>query len=269
MTHPVRSDAPAPAEPTVVFGNSMRMQQVESNSAALALTGPPYFPPDVADELFAGSLSEDRVSVLAKAIESYAWSLRGVFEECWRVLVPGGHLALQTRDVRLKSRLVPVEAIHREVCEAVGFALFSRHFWRPLYTTVTRRRSLDALCGQHGPVPFDPEVFLVFSTPGPPRRGEPQSDDIALLRQDIMKTPTGRIPRRHRYQSPVPVVRALVRTYTKPHDLVVDPFAGGGTTLRVAHALGRRSIGYDIDPGAIDLAAINLAVEAGRHRNHD
>jgi DNA modification methylase len=269
MGHPVRSAVDAPGEPTLVFGNSMRMQEVESHSAALALTSPPYFPPEVADELFAGFVSEDRISALATAIESYAWSLRGVFEECWRVLTPGGHLALQTRDVRLRSRLVPVEAIHREVCEAVGFALFSRHFWRPLHTTVPRRRSLDALRSQHGPVPFDPEVFLVFSTPGLPHRGRPRSEDISLLQQDIMRTSVGRMPQRHRFQSPVPVVRALVRTYTMPNDLVVDPFAGGGTTLRVATALGRRSIGYDIDPRAIDLAAVNLAVQASCGEDND
>ncbi len=35
--------------------------------------------------------------------------------------------------------------------------------------------------------------------------------------------------------------------------VVLDPFAGSGTTLHVAHGLGRDSIGIDIDERSIDL----------------
>lgn len=47
------------------------------------------------------------------------------------------------------------------------------------------------------------------------------------------------------------LMQALVRDYSKPGDLVVDPFCGWGSTLIAAHALGRRSIGIDVDPEAI------------------
>ena len=38
----------------------------------------------------------------------------------------------------------------------------------------------------------------------------------------------------------------FVRLFTDPGDLVVDPFAGSGTTARVAIRLGRRAIGIEI-----------------------
>lgn len=44
----------------------------------------------------------------------------------------------------------------------------------------------------------------------------------------------------------------LVR-WTKPRDLVVDPMAGGGTTLDVARDLGRRCLCYDIEPPRKDV----------------
>ena len=44
------------------------------------------------------------------------------------------------------------------------------------------------------------------------------------------------------------IMRALVRDYSRPGDLVCDPCAGGGTTLRAAQREGRRSIGAEIDP---------------------
>lgn len=43
-------------------------------------------------------------------------------------------------------------------------------------------------------------------------------------------------------------VRAFVEEYTRPGDLVLDPFAGYGTTLAVAESMGRRSVGIEILP---------------------
>lgn len=40
----------------------------------------------------------------------------------------------------------------------------------------------------------------------------------------------------------------FIRQYTNPGDLVLDPFCGVGTTIKVAQALGRRGIGFEIDP---------------------
>jgi len=47
---------------------------------------------------------------------------------------------------------------------------------------------------------------------------------------------------------PVLAMRALVRDYTRPGDLVVDPCAGGATTLVSALSEGRRAVGSEIDP---------------------
>jgi site-specific DNA-methyltransferase (adenine-specific) len=54
------------------------------------------------------------------------------------------------------------------------------------------------------------------------------------------------------------VVEALVSCYSQPGDLVVDPFAGGGSTLLICAALGRRGIGYEIDADVLALARRNL-----------
>lgn len=44
------------------------------------------------------------------------------------------------------------------------------------------------------------------------------------------------------------LMRALVRDYTRPGDLVCDPCAGGGTTLLAALQTGRRAVGAEVDP---------------------
>ena len=52
----------------------------------------------------------------------------------------------------------------------------------------------------------------------------------------------------------------FIRQYTNPGDLVLDPFAGVGTTIRVAAELGRRGIGFEIDPDEADRAREWLAL---------
>jgi site-specific DNA-methyltransferase (adenine-specific) len=54
------------------------------------------------------------------------------------------------------------------------------------------------------------------------------------------------------------MLRALIRAHSREGDAVVDPFMGGGTTLRVALDLGRHAQGWEIDEDAMKLAMINL-----------
>jgi site-specific DNA-methyltransferase (adenine-specific) len=54
--------------------------------------------------------------------------------------------------------------------------------------------------------------------------------------------------RRHPQQKPEGLLRWLVRTYSNPRDLVVDPTAGSGSTGDAAEAEGRRFLGWDINP---------------------
>lgn len=53
--------------------------------------------------------------------------------------------------------------------------------------------------------------------------------------------------RRHSCQKPQSLMRALMLDFTVPGDLIVDPYAGGGSTLIAAHALERLAFGYDMD----------------------
>jgi hypothetical protein len=52
-----------------------------------------------------------------------------------------------------------------------------------------------------------------------------------------------------------PVVGKLLDLFTTPGQLVLDPFVGSGTLLIEASIRSRRSIGFDIDPVAVSVAA--------------
>jgi DNA modification methylase len=59
--------------------------------------------------------------------------------------------------------------------------------------------------------------------------------------------------RTHTQQSPVALLLRIILASTLPGDTVLDPFAGTGTTLIVAHQLDRNSIGIEIDPKYIKI----------------
>lgn len=55
-----------------------------------------------------------------------------------------------------------------------------------------------------------------------------------------------RYPKIHPAQKPVCVIKKLIEVLTDPGDIVIDPCAGSGTTLRAAMELGRSSYGFEI-----------------------
>ena len=55
-----------------------------------------------------------------------------------------------------------------------------------------------------------------------------------------------RTPKIHPTQKPVPLLEYLIRIFTDPGDVVIDPCAGSGSTLFAAMELGRRAYGFEI-----------------------
>jgi DNA modification methylase len=57
--------------------------------------------------------------------------------------------------------------------------------------------------------------------------------------------------------TPSYIIWNLLQRYTQPNDLVIDSFAGSGTTLDVARELGRRALGYDVHPQRKDIFKVD------------
>ncbi len=69
----------------------------------------------------------------------------------------------------------------------------------------------------------------------------------------------------HPTQKPVEALAPLIEAFTKPGDLVLDPFSGSGSTLAAAQQLGRDWIGIELDNGHYRTASKRLAPPQ-RHR---
>ena len=66
----------------------------------------------------------------------------------------------------------------------------------------------------------------------------------------------------HPTQKPVRLMQALIEMTTRPKQIVLDPFAGSGSTLLAAKHLDRHCIGFEISPEFCKLAADRLSKTA-------
>ena len=63
----------------------------------------------------------------------------------------------------------------------------------------------------------------------------------------------------HPTTKPLSMLSDWVRNFTAPGDLVLDPFAGSGTTLRAAIDEGRKAIGVELEERYCEIIARRLA----------
>ncbi len=67
--------------------------------------------------------------------------------------------------------------------------------------------------------------------------------------------------RLHKQQSPVQLLLRIILSSSNPGDLVLDPFAGTGTTTVVSEQLGRNSIGIELDPANAEAIGNRLSAQ--------
>ena len=68
------------------------------------------------------------------------------------------------------------------------------------------------------------------------------------------------IPKIHPTQKPVGLLKKLIETFTDPGDVVIDPCAGSGSTLRAAYETGRNSYGFEISKDVYNKAVTQMLV---------
>lgn len=117
---------------------------------------------------------------------------------------------------------------------------------------VTRRRPED-LHHVKRPGISSERIYLLARTLDARRRFRP-----SMLEElgDVWTFPPDAEPGRRKHDAPFPpeLVRRCLLPSTLPGDVVIDPYAGTGTTIRVAERHGRQAIGFDLYAPSSEVA---------------
>src|SRR6266540_175104 len=81
--------------------------------------------------------------------------------------------------------------------------------------------------------------------------------------RSVQARPTETLPQAHFATFPKALVVPCIKAGSRPDDLVLDPFAGSGTTGVVALQLSRRFIGIELSPVYAEMAERRIHNECG------
>jgi DNA modification methylase len=238
----------------IVWGNSSRMSLLGNGEARLILTSPPYFSETTEAHFLCSREQQTDFEGVSQQVTAYALSLRPVFEECVRILCEGGALVMQTKSLRYGEFLVPLADLHRQIAAQAGFRLVSITQWRSPFRRVQHRSGFERAPRTGNFRSSDPEQFCVFAHPCgvmPRERIGIEPGERARLASPLWEQRQTVSAAAHRHGAPRAVVARFIELFSLPDELVVDPFAGHGTTLIEAQRHGRRAVGYDIDPSCV------------------
>jgi DNA modification methylase len=255
-----------------IFNHSCEsMPELEADRVSLTVTSPPYW--NAIDyDIHARGYSEDyRTRAYSQGFSEYSdyldW-LSVVFQEVLRVTKPGGLCAIVVGTVLLDGDHYPVPFDLVARLNREGWDFHQDIIWHKCTAGVKR-----AGVSIQRPYPgyFYPnimsEYILIFRKPGPKifqdRSPEEKSEstfpinrvftkDVANNIWHIAPIPPGMLD--HPAPFPEEIPYRLIQLYSYQDELVLDPFAGSGQTLKVARALGRQYQGYEIIPQYIELA---------------
>jgi DNA modification methylase len=242
------------------------------NSVALVVTSPPYF----SGKEYEQALGSGHVP---GSYLEYLQMLREVFAECKRVLEPGGRIAVNVANLgRRPYRSLSADVI-RILQDDLRLLLRGEVIWR-------KGQGASGSCAwgsfrsATNPVLRDVTERVVVASKGRfdrarsveerrglslPHESEISPDEFMEATLDVWNiAPESARRVNHPAPFPVELPQRLIGLYTYRDDLVVDPFAGAGTTLVAAIRSDRRYLGYDTEPGYVAIARERVGHEVRR-----
>jgi len=263
------------------------MEEVNNASIDLVVTSPPYF--NVKDYSLNGYQNETISAPVEGQIgdindyEEYLKALDEVWAEVARVLKPNGKLCVNVPLMPLRKKDLNTHytrviynlnsGIENHILSKTRLHLLDVYIWNR--TNPTKRLMF-------GSYPYPPnfyaqntiEFISIFVKDGKPEKKDAAIKERSKLTEkewleytkqiwDIpIPSPGDEAYGKHPAIMPLEIAIRLIRLFSFVGDIVLDPFAGSGTTLKAAIALNRKYIGYEINRAYETVIAAKLAQES-------
>src|SRR3989339_994491 len=258
----------------IIIGDSREMKGISNNSFHLIVTSPPYFNAKTYSDDFSG---KDIGNI--NDYKKWKDEIKKVWNECLRVLQPGRRLFINIMNLPLKSngkdvfKTLNIVGHTIDMCEDLGFIFKREIIWH----------KTNGVRAHFGTYPYPGgilinnmhEQILEFEKPAPKgydkyrhltkevKEASKISKDFWLSLKNssvwVMK-PYKSGTREHLAPFPVELPERLIKAYTYIGEIVLDPFAGMGTTTKAALKNNRNVILYEINKDFLKLIDNILAL---------
>ena len=255
----------------VFFKNSQRMTEIRDREAQLVVTSPPYW------NLKDYSTDKEQIGNVQGTYRDYLKKIYKVWKECYRILDNDGKLVINigkatTRTKQFGRRVeVPMFSdFVQQCCKRIGFDFWDMIIWQKKGNYKVNNKYI------FGSYPYPTnfimsaaafEYILVFKKKGKrSRRPSPKEKEASKLTKDEWIKYTTPIwtfhsvsqQKGHPAVFPEELPRRIIKLYSFVGDLVVDPFLGSGTTLKVCKELKRKGVGYEINKNYRSLISTKI-----------
>jgi modification methylase len=275
---------PTPYDRTLhqmILGDARDLTFISGESVHLVATSPPYF-----NLKSYASDADGRQLGRIDDYEHFLDELDRVWGECARILVPGGRICCVIGDILIPRR---ADGRHRVLPLPSDIQVRSRKNGldnlTPILWFKIGNRTNEAGGGSSGYYgkPYQPgaiikndiEHVVMLRKPGGYRTTPMIQRALSMIQRDEMNAwmrPVWSDIRgaslRDGHPAPFPLEMAerLIRMFSFAGDVVLDPFAGSGSTATAAIRAGRNSISVEVEEEYLNAATRRAAREAaGRH----
>ena len=256
----------------VIIGDSRKMQELSDNTIHLVVTSPPYW--QLKD------YGDPRQIGFHDSYEDYINNLNLVWKECFRVLHPGCRMCINIGDQFARSvyygryKVVPIRTEIIKFCETIGFDYMGAIIWQKK-TTMNTTGGATVMGSypypRNGIVEIDYEFILIFKKPGKHPKVDKKAKEKAKLSKDEWKEYfsghwyfNGERQNGHIAMFPLELPYRLIKMFTFPGEVVLDPFLGSGTTTLAAMKLERSSVGYEINENFLSVIKQKIGYEENK-----
>ena len=232
--------------------SSEDMHEIPENSIHLMVTSPPY------------NVGKDYDDDLTE--NEYLGLLYSVWNEVYRVLVPGGRACINIANIGRKPYL-PLNAMISHQMREIGYLMRGEIIWDKSASAGTSC-AWGSWKSASNPVLRDThEYILVFSKddykrPADGRESTIGKEEFLQFTKSVWTFPAESAKRvNHPAPFPIELPRRLIELYTYSNDVVLDPFVGSGTTCVAAMRGNRHYIGYDTSEEYVETSKARLRTE--------